>query len=214
MSVVVEIWSDIRCPWATLAVLRLRRARDELGLDVVLEPRAWPLEWVNDQGADRGELEGEMAVLSQHEPEAFGRYTGATWPSTFLPALELVAAARRHLGSEAAEEVDHRLRLAFFRDGRDISLRAALRDIAEETFAGKAGEVMAVWESEPARADIAADFARAGDLGIEGSPTVVWPDGTTTHNPGVGEIEHIRGLPHPRDVDPQAHARLLRRHIA
>src|SRR6185369_9718649 len=104
-SVMVDIWSDIHCPWALIAVHRLRTARDRLGLDDVFVPRAWPLEWVNGRGTPRGIVTTETAALAGHEPELFNAYRTDSWPSTFLPAFELVAAARRLHGVRAAEDV-------------------------------------------------------------------------------------------------------------
>src|SRR5690349_24847921 len=116
MTATVDIWSDIHCPWALVAVHRLRAARDAQGLDVVFAPRAWPLEWVNRRGTPRGIVTAETAVLANHEPEIFNAYRDESWPSTFVPAFELVAAARRVGGPRAAEDVDYAVRLAFFRD--------------------------------------------------------------------------------------------------
>jgi predicted DsbA family dithiol-disulfide isomerase len=127
-STTVDIWSDIHCPWALVTVHRLREARDKHGMDVVFAPRAWPLEWVNHRGTPRGILTVETAALASHEPGLFNAYRADSWPSTFLPAFELVAAARRTHGPRAAEDVDYALRLAFFRDSVDLSIRAGLRD--------------------------------------------------------------------------------------
>ena len=126
-AVTVDIWSDIHCPWALVAVHRLRAARARHGLDVVFAPRAWPLEWVNDHGTPRSIVTTETAALAGHEPELFNAYRNDSWPSTFLPAFELVAAARRRHGARAAEDVDYALRLAFFRDSVDVSVRAGLQ---------------------------------------------------------------------------------------
>ncbi|HEY8339000.1 MAG TPA: hypothetical protein VIK95_03980, partial [Egibacteraceae bacterium] len=135
MSAVVEIWSDLHCPWATTATMRLRAARDALGLDVVLDQRPWPLEWVNERGTPRHLVAPETAVLANHEPDVFGAYRSESWPSTFLPAFELVAAARRVGGLRAAEEVDAAVRLRFFRHGEDVSLRHVLRRAAADAAA-------------------------------------------------------------------------------
>jgi hypothetical protein len=102
---------------------------------VVFVPRAWPLEWVNRRGTPRDILDVEVAALASHEPELFNRYSDPSWPSTFLPAFELVAAADRIGGAELAEHVDYALRLAFFRDSVDVSIEAGLRrslDVARE----------------------------------------------------------------------------------
>ncbi len=100
----VEIWSDIHCPWALVAIHRLRQARARLGAEVVFIPRAWPLEWVNGRGTPLDIVSVEVAALASHEPDLFNRYRGSSWPSTFLPAFELVAAA----GRTPALEFHHR----------------------------------------------------------------------------------------------------------
>ena len=185
----VDIWSDIHCPWAYVAVHRLRRARDEHGLDVVFAPRAWPLEWVNRRGTPRGIVTTETAALASHEPELFNAYTGDSWPSTFLPAFELVAAARRLYGLRAAEDVDFALRRAFFHDGVDVSIQAGLHDalvIAARLNSDVVPEeVEDAWLRTNPRADVAEDFRTSGGLPIQGSPQIFWPDGSTTHNPGM-----------------------------
>jgi len=127
MTVAVEVWSDIHCPWALIAVHRLRRARARHELDVVFVPRAWPLEWVNGHCTSRAIVTTETAALGGHEPDLFNAYANDSWPSTFLPAFELVAATGRRHGARAAEDVDYALRLAFFRDSVDVSVRAGLQ---------------------------------------------------------------------------------------
>lgn len=218
MPTVIEVWSDLHCPWATTVVHRLRRAREDLGVDVVFDPRPWPLEWVNERGTPRHVLEPETAVLANHEPGLFSRYRGASWPSTFLPAFELVAAARRVGGLRAAEEVDAALRLRFFRDSADVSLRHELRraaeDAAERHPSVDADAVVAAWETDGVRADVVADFERSRDLPIKGSPQVFWPDGSTTHNPGLDDHEWVRGIPVVHADDAGACRRLLQEHAA
>lgn len=211
MAVRIEIWSDIHCPWAAVAVHRLRRARDRHGLDVVFDQRAWPLEWVNKAGSPRHIVEPESAVLSNHEPEIFSRFDGSSWPSTFLPAFELVAAARRALGLRAAEDVDHALRLRFFASSADVSLRHELANACADAGVD-VDAVMSVWESEPVRADVIADFTRSAELPIQGSPQVFWPDGSTTHNPGMTDHEWVRGIPRIHTADPDECERLLVAH--
>lgn len=91
----VEVWSELHCPWALVAVARLRAAKARMQEPVVLAPRSWPLEWVNGSGTPRTVVTTEVAALASHEPDLFRRFDAASWPSTFLPAYELVAAARR-----------------------------------------------------------------------------------------------------------------------
>lgn len=216
----VTIYSDIHCPWASVAVHRLRAARERHGLDVTFDQRAWPLEWVNGSGTPRHIVEPETAVLAQHAEELFSRFRGGSWPSTFLPAFEAVAAARRVLGVRAAEDVDYALRVAFFRDSADLSVRASLAEAvaAGGEHAAKRGDafdgeaVMTVWDSEAVRADVVADWERSKQLPIQGSPQIFWPDGSTTHNPGMTDHEWVRGIPRLRSSDPEEPERLLLAH--
>lgn len=207
MTATVTIWSDIHCPWASVAVYRLQRARKEHELDVVFDLRPWPLELVNEQGSSRRIVEQEIAVLGSHEPELFSRFDGDSWPSTFMPAFELVAAARRVGGVRAAEAVDLTLRRRFFRHSADVSVRHELRHAAVD--AGlDADAVMRVWDHEPVRADVLADYERSKTLPIQGSPQVFWPGGETTHNPGF-TLKYVRGLPRVLRADPSEPGRLL-----
>lgn len=213
MTATVTIWSDIHCPWAAVAVHRLRRARTEEGLDVVFDQRPWPLELVNGVGGPQHTLPLEAAILSNHEPDVFSRYRGGSWPSTLFPAFELVAAARRAQGLRIAEEVDYHLRLAFFRDSTDVSLLSGLESALAAAHAGlddvDPERILAVWRHEPVRADVVGDFERSRGLPIQGSPQVFWPDGSTTHNPGMEDHEWVRGLPRIHSTDPDAPRRLL-----
>ena len=209
-AVTVDIWSDIHCPWALVAVHRLRAARARHGLDVVFAPRAWPLEWVNDHGTPRSIVTTETAALAGHEPELFNAYRNDSWPSTFLPAFELVAAARRRHGARAAEDVDYALRLAFFRDSVDVSVRAGLQQALVIAAADNTGidraAVLELWTHSNPRADIAQDFAESKELPIQGSPQIFWPDGSTSHNPGMTD-HHWTGdlvrIGHTRPDEPE-----------
>lgn len=227
-ATIVPIWSDVHCPWATVVVHRFRRARDELGLDVAFDPRPWPLEWVNEQGTPRRIVEPEAAVLAAHEPALFSGFRGKSWPSTMLPAFELIAAARQVHGVRAAEEVDFQLRVAFFRDSSDISVRyflagaldaaAAVTDAAAAMDEGGAARldadaVMHAWLTTPVRATVEADWQHSKDLPIQGSPQIFWPDGSTTHNPGLTEHTWERGLPRIAVDDASAPYRLLQEHV-
>jgi predicted DsbA family dithiol-disulfide isomerase len=213
----IEVWSDIHCPWALITVHRLRQARAHLGAQVSFVPRAWPLEWVNERGTPRGIVAAETAVLASHEPDLFNAYANDSWPSTFLPAFELVAAARRCHGPAVAEDVDYALRLAFFRDSLDVSIVAGLRralGIAASLNGGIDAEaVMSTWTDSPVRADVAADFRDSRQLPIQGSPQIFWPDGSTTHNPGMTDHYWRGDLPRISSADPGEPQRLLRKFV-
>lgn len=210
---IVTVWSDLHCPWATVAIHRLRAARKETGLDVIFDQRAWPLELVNEQGTPRTTVVQETAVLANHERDLFSAYRNDSWPSTFLPAFELVAAARRVHGLRAAEDVDYAIRVAFFRHSVDVSIEAGLvrvLKLATEQGADLDPDaVIEAWRREAVRADVFADYERSKTQGIKGSPHVFWPDGSDTHNPGLTEHSFVRGIPRIDYDDKDAPKRLL-----
>jgi len=208
MTVTVTVWSDIHCPWAAVAVARLRAARDRHDLDVVFDQRAWPLEWINQEGPPERILRAEVAVLSGVEPDLFSYFRGKNWPSTFLPAFELVAAARRMFGLRAAEDVDWALRRRFFRESADVSQRHELHRAALDAGVD-ADALLQVWEQEPVRADVVADYQTSKGLPIQGSPQIFWPDGSTTHNPGLRDHAWVRGFPVVGQEDSGEAERLL-----
>ncbi|MBV9312316.1 MAG: hypothetical protein JO100_00985 [Pseudonocardia sp.] len=214
MAETVTIWSDIHCPWAAITVHRLRAARDAAGLDICFDQRPWPLELVNDGSIPYRIVIPETTVLANVEPAIFSAFQTDVQPSTMLPAFELVAAARRVHGLCGAEEVDYQLRLGYFRDSVDVSIRAglvhALTIAAKEDPELDPKRILEVWETEPVRADVLSDFRRSRDLAIQGSPQVFWPDGSTTHNPGMTDHQWVRGIPRLCSTDDAAPGRLLR----
>ncbi len=209
----VTVWSDIHCPWASVVVHRLRKARDEAQPGLVFDQRPWPLELVNGQGTPQRIVAPEAAVLSNHEPELFSVYANDSWPSTFLPGFELVAAARQVQGLRAAEDVDYALRVAFFRHSVDVSIEAGLAQALELAELPGADDVLAVWRQGAVRADVFADYERSKSLPIQGSPQVFWPDGTSTHNPGLDDHEWVRGIPRVLTDDAEAPMRLLQQKV-
>lgn len=218
MVTTIDVWSDIHCPWALVTLHRLRAARERHHLDVVFAPRAWPLEWVNRHGTPRTIVVTETAALASHVPELFSAYGNDSWPSTFLPAFELVAATRRVHGVRAAEDVDYALRLAFFRDSVDVSIRAGL--VAALILAREVGadihldRVMHEWASSNPRSDVVDDFTLSTSLPIQGSPQIFWPDGSTTHNPGMIDHRWQDGLVRLGKLDEHATERLLLAQVA
>src|SRR5690625_5885373 len=154
----IAVWSDVHCPWAAVTVHRLRRARAADGLDVVFDQRAWPLELVNGHGIPYDIVPVEAAVLASAEPELFSAFGQEPRPSTALPAFELIAAARRAHGVRAAEDVDYYVRLGYFRDGADISIRAGLWQVlltaAQHNPELDVERILEICEREPVRADV------------------------------------------------------------
>ena len=78
-----------------------------------------------------------------------------------------------------------KLRLAFFRDGIDISQRARQLEIAEARGL-PVSEIEACLDSGRAFAGFAADLEQAAALGVRVSPTVVFNEGRQRLNGNVG----------------------------
>jgi predicted DsbA family dithiol-disulfide isomerase len=191
----IQIWSDLLCPFAHVAVHRLRGARERLGLPVRLDHHAFPLELFDGPHPRRG-TDTEAVGLGQIAPEAgFRVWTAADdlYPHTVLLAAEAVLAAKAQ-SPAAAEALDVALRRAFWLESRSIGHRRVILDVAAEVAASTDGatdpalDVDALadaLDSGRHRRDLMADFAVARTDAIPGSPTLRLPDGTTVTNPGV-----------------------------
>jgi len=208
MTAELEIASDIVCPWAYLCVLRLDRVRKELGLDVVMRHLYWPLELVNRRGASRQGMIVETSVLAQCEPDAFAAWRRDDWPSTFLPAFELVKAAEEQ-GLRAAEALDLALRRAFFREQRNLSLRHVLLDVAGRVPEVDSTALQDAYDSGRTRRVVLAEYDEVNRRGIQGCPEVYLPDGNRVHNPGI-TWRVQRGIPVIVDQGHGAYGELLK----
>ena len=188
----VTIWSDIGCPWASLAVWRLHARRAALGLDGVrFEHRCFPLELFNDGPTHRAVIAAEVEAVAPLIPDAGWRpWWREEWlyPVTTLPALEAVQAAKEQ-GPEASERLDLALRQAFWRDARCISLRSEILGAAETAHVD-VGALADALDTGRARHAVIADWHAARDGAAEGSPHV-FVAGNGTLNPGI--TQHWQG---------------------
>jgi predicted DsbA family dithiol-disulfide isomerase len=215
----VQVWSDIGCPWAHVAVWRLWDARRRLGLEdrVRFDHRVFPLELFNSQATPRNELEPEMPVCASLAPRAGWQAWSAPdweWPSTMLPAMEAVQAAKEQ-GLAASEALDRGLRRAFWGESRCVSLRHVLLEVASETDGLDLAALAAALDSGRARAVIFEQWEVAKTDAVQGSPHLFAPDGTNAQNPGL-EMDWNEGddgiwLPTILRDDPGAYEDLLRR---
>ena len=105
----IQVWSDLLCPIAQVAIHRLRTTRAELGLDGVvrLDHHTFALELFNGPHSRPG-TDSEAVGLGQLAPEiGFRLWTQPDWtyPSTVLLAAEAVHAAKAQ-GLQASEDLD------------------------------------------------------------------------------------------------------------
>ncbi|HEX2040214.1 MAG TPA: DsbA family protein [Acidimicrobiales bacterium] len=214
----VVVWSDLTCPWATLAVHRLHGARARLGSAerVRLDHRAFPLELFNEQPTPRRVLAAEVPVVGARAPELgwqVWRAPESEWPVTVLLAMEGVQAAKEQ-GLEASEQLDYALRQAFFAESRCISMRHVVLDVAARCPAVDVEMLRKALDDGRARRTVIEQREQAEREGVKGSPHVFLHDGGDVHNPGVRmhwEGDHGRGFPVIDDDDPSVYDDLVRR---
>lgn len=204
---VLAVYSDIGCPWATLAIHRLLRLRDAMGVDVRVEHRVFPLELVNRRATSRRMLDAEVAVIAGAVPDAGWRpWSGPldAYPVTTLPAMEAVQAVAAGQGLEAAETLDLALRRAMFVESRCISLVPVILEVAQAAD-GVDGDLV-----EEALGDgRTRHLVRLAPEGVTGSPHVVRHDGRDAFNPGVTVEMTDAKVPVIRDLDDAALRDLL-----
>lgn len=217
----IVLWSDIACPWATLAVHRLRTERARAGLTdrIRIDHRAFPLELVNSRPTPMRVLSAEVPVVGQLAP-SFGwqvwQAPDAEWPVTTLPALEAVQAAKDQ-GLAASEALDFGLRRALFTASRCISMRHVVLDVAESLPEVDAEALAQALDDGRARATVIADWHDAEKNEVKGSPHFFLFDGSDLPNPGITmhwEGSHGRGFPVVDVDDDSIYARLLQRAAA
>jgi predicted DsbA family dithiol-disulfide isomerase len=222
-SGVLQIWSDLLCPFAHVLMHGLRRTRSEHPelANVRIEHRAFPLELFNGPHPRRG-TDTEAVGLGQIEPDAgFRVWTSGSdsYPNTVLLAAEAVIAAGAQ-GRRAAEELDAALRRAFWTDSRSIAHRAVILEFASDVAAENPAAGLDVDALSEAiddgryRRRLFDDYRIAGTDLVPGSPTVVLPDGAVLFNPGI--TVHwagpwAAGFPVVDDYQPGVHRELLER---
>jgi predicted DsbA family dithiol-disulfide isomerase len=211
----IQVWSDLLCPFAHVAIHRLRTTRTELGLDGVvrLDHHTFALELFNGPHSRPG-TDSEAVGLGQLAPEiGFRLWTQPDWtyPSTVLLAAEAVHAAKAQ-GLQASEDLDAALRRAFWFGSRPIGHRQTILEIAADVASVDATELAAALDDGRARSAVMGDHAVAVTDAVQGSPHLFLPDGTGIHNPGIDvrwEGPWASGYPIAQSNDPDWPKRLL-----
>ncbi|MEV6326964.1 DsbA family protein [Streptomyces sp. NPDC051909] len=214
----IAVYTDLNCSFAHVAVHRLHETRRRLGLEgrVWFDFRAFPLELFNREVNARPGVDSEISVLGALEPEAGWRlWEGPDWtyPVTTLPALEAVHAAKSQ-SWHASEQLDRALRRAFWAQGRCISQRHVILEVAEETGAVDVALLAAAVDSGTSRPAIMSQYDSARDGRVDCSPHVFLHDGTEAANPGI-RARWINGgfgtgYPYIDEDRPEIYEKLLR----
>ncbi|MPV48820.1 dithiol-disulfide isomerase [Pseudactinotalea sp. HY160] len=183
----LTVWSDLGCPWATLALATLRRAARERGRELDIEHRNFPLELFNSRPTPKAELDIEVAGIAGLRTDLGWRpwsAAAASYPVTMIPAMAAVRATAARAGNRAADQLDAALRAAFYRHSRCISLPSVILDVAGECPDVDGGALAADLAAGAGIQAVHDDWRAAGDLGVQGSPQIE-AGGVTLTNPGV-----------------------------
>jgi predicted DsbA family dithiol-disulfide isomerase len=187
---VVTVWSNIGCPWATLALHTLRKRAQQRGQMVMIDHRAFPLELFNRMPTPKYIVDAEMVTIAGYCPDLGWRAwhgPDSTYPVTTLPAMEAVQAVKDPSigGLVASDELDSALRSAFYRDGRCISIHAVIMELAAKYVHVDVGGLSAALARGAGRAAVFEQWELAKGSQIQGSPQLFAPAGFAMHNPGV-----------------------------
>jgi len=119
---VIEVFADIWCPFAHVGLRRFTHQRWATGRpDLTLHVRAWPLELVNGVPLDGANVAQQVADLRrQVTPHLFSGFHPERFPTTTLPALDLVSDAYA-VGLTVGERASLAVRDLLFERGEDIS---------------------------------------------------------------------------------------------
>ncbi|MBP2702652.1 DsbA family protein [Microbispora sp. RL4-1S] len=217
----IIIFSDIWCSFAHIAVHRLHTTRERLGLTgrVSFDHRAFPLELLNDAPSPRPGTDSEVGRMAAHEPDAgWQLWQDKDWlyPSTMLPALEAVQAAKEQ-SFAASEQLDLAIRRAFWAESRCVSHRKVILDAAASTGVVDVAALAEALDDGRARKALSEQAVIAATERVNCSPHLFLPDGTDYANPGI-EVgwagDYGVGWPVVSSDDPTVFEDLLKRAAA
>lgn len=216
----LEMWSDLHCPYAYLAAFRLRRAMAEPGApEVEVRHRCLAIEQSDEKVTPKPVLDAESPLIFLEEPALEHRPWRApehAWPVTMWPAFEAVKCAEAQ-GWRAAHELDFALRRAFFRESRCISMRHVILEVARGVRGLDVRRLEEDWDAGAGKRAVIEEARRGwDDLKLEASPTFVLPDGSRRENPGGPLVEldekdqRLLALRGPQEEPREAFRALLR----
>jgi predicted DsbA family dithiol-disulfide isomerase len=182
--VVIDLYSDVVCPWCWIGKHRLERALQEAGLsqDAQWRFRAYELGPRQQAPGSVAERLGEKYAAGPEEVrqmfarvESLGAELGLAFnfskarAASSFDAHRLVKAAEK---AGRAADLMERLHRAHFSDGQDISQAAVLESLASQAGLDTA-EVRRVLDSDAYAKEVDEDEARAASYEIRGVPFTV-----------------------------------------
>lgn len=186
---VVTVFSDIWCSFAHIAIHRLHATRARLGLEeqVSFDLRAFPSNCsTTPRARGRARTARSPGWPAWSRPCGWQLWQAKDWlyPSTTLPALEAVLAAKEQ-SLNASEQLDLGLRRAFWAESRCISHRKVILDVAAATGVVDVDALTEALDDGRARRALADQAAQSATDRIDCSPHLFLPDGSDLANPGI-----------------------------
>lgn len=158
----VEVFADITCPFTHVGLKQVIEHVADMSEPADVVVRAWPLEWVNGEPlAVDAVLTKAAALTEQLGVDDFGGLRADRWPTTTIPALDLVARAYER-DAATGLAVSLAVRAALFEHGLDVADTDVLVAIADEHDLPAAAD-----EPRPA---ITEDYELGRRRGVQGSP--------------------------------------------
>jgi predicted DsbA family dithiol-disulfide isomerase len=183
----VEIWSDVACPWCYVGTARFERALEETGIDVDVVYRSYELdpnvptggdappltEYLARKFGDKARVQAAHAHLTNAGVELGIDFRWALMKrANTFDAHRLLAWALRTDGADRQRTLKKALLRAYFTEGRDVSDRRVLADLAAAVGLDRtlAEEVLA---TDAEAATVREQEALAHQEGIAAVPTFV-----------------------------------------
>lgn len=186
--IAVQYFSDVLCVWAYIAQARLDELQRRLGDQVAVEHHFVPVfgstrHRIGEGWSERGGFEGYAEHVA-HVVAGFPHVelADAAWrttrPTSCAPAHQLLKSLLLAGDSAGCDftALAWALRLAFFRDARDISSSDVLWAVATECGAN-VDALRAHFADGSALAALSRDTELMKELSVEGSPTYVLNEG-------------------------------------
>ncbi|MGA4508541.1 DsbA family oxidoreductase [Propionibacteriaceae bacterium G1746] len=186
MSLRVDIWSDIACPWCYVGQSRFAKGAEAFGEDVEVVWHSYQLDpslpetyegtetdyLAERKGIPREQVKQLHAGVEQAAAgEGLPMDTASVRPANSLKAHHLLKTIGRHGGDVNAAE--HKLFSAHFADGEVISDVDVLTRIGLES--GLTAEQVAEGLADPSiHAEVQEDFDVARQIGVTGVPFFVF----------------------------------------
>jgi predicted DsbA family dithiol-disulfide isomerase len=196
-KLVVDIWSDVMCPWCAIGYAQFRKAVAELAGEVEVETRFMPFELQPDmppEGRNQAELLAQTYGRTLDEVAAMGstvedaadkagfsmrwQHAGEAppkWAWNTHDAHKLLRWALSVAGPAVQSALKQALFVAHFQHRLNVSVRAVLLDLAEAQGLERAAAAAAL-DDEALSIAVRMEEQRAAQNGITSVPTFVVND--------------------------------------